>query len=249
MSLQRYLATILVSFLLALSGLAVYSIPTQAVPQNQQPAAAATKLYLPVVSMGDRPFSGKITFNGSPVNGVKVTMYSYVYGNLTTYATATTGSDGSYLFPTTPNFLAGNQNLSFYVYYANDRSGALSYFQCYSVINYSQPFNCSFDIGDVTPSNPNPTSHVQLPYNFSWQPRAISTDSYIWTLYTKNSDGSYSQVNSFAYEVGYNGSYRVTSLPGISTGTTYYWSVNVRQPSGFGRSNTDFEVHFNNTGQ
>jgi M6 family metalloprotease-like protein len=207
-------------------------------------------VYIPVVMRANpvpptAPLYGTVASNNIPVSGMTLTLWYYNGSSSSSFATATTDSNGKYAFNSVPTLTSGQY---IYVRWVNSgNSSYLSSWTCYSVSSNAQlPHGCSFDISNVVLSTPVHNSSVSLPYSFTWQRRSILSDSYEFDLNAFTSAGPY----WWSAKLGYVSSYTLNALPNssFSVGVPYGWYLWIYGPDGYGISYYYFSVTFLNTG-
>lgn len=209
-----------------------------------------SKIYLPLVLKdfgSTQKIStphGRVTKNGIGVGNVSLTLRLYDGSSWSTYATAQTLGDGSYVFPNAPSIALGQ---AYYVRYRNSEGdpGCLWYWACYSVTydeqNDQDALECSFDIGDVV-LGPPLTRSTALPASFYWTQRStVSIDSYEFNVYDPWGNAWWWTDPPLGYVRGYT----LKSLPAdFVSDYEYWWEVWVYGPDGFGISYDYYLVTF-----
>ena len=209
------------------------------------------QVYLPLIS---KPIilgiNGHVTLNGVAASGVPLDLRFYNGSAWSTFASTTTGANGSYSFLTAPSLGSGQK---YYVRYLNSAdTSRLSLWQTRVLTSYNAGTNVAigdFDIANFIQTSPASGATVALPYLFQWNVRpSTPTDSYQFNLFNPfSSDG---QPSWWTSPLGYVGSYSLNSLPtGFNPGTQYGWYVAIFSPDGgYGEPYYYRRVTFSNTG-
>jgi len=204
------------------------------------PAPLNYKVTLPVL-LKTQPLPGRVTYKGAAAAGKTITLRALNTSSVwSTYATAVTDAKGNYLFIDTPSFA---NYTDYYVRWTNDamQSGYLGGWFCDYITNTPQDnYVCSFDLSEAVTTSPAHGAGVYLPYTFRWNRRPIASDNYEIDFF----DG----VSSWWwwYNLGYVGSWTMTSLPAsMNTLTWYYWGIWVYGPNGYGEPLYIYSLYFN----
>ncbi len=212
------------------------------------------RVFLPVVQTPERPFSGQVLYDFTPVSGQPVWItYSTDNGSTWTskYAQTTTDANGYFTFASTPPVGSGKM---FEVYWENPNIGAtnpsstwtkyLWAFYCNPVEATTDVYTCTMNIRDVALVSPNNNVTVGMPVTFTWKKRATPTDNYRWYMsdwYTGHYWWSYLYYTdriSFSNMTGIN----------LMTNYRYYWRMDVLTPDGYGIGYYDRGITFANLG-
>jgi hypothetical protein len=171
---------------------------------------------------------GRVTLGGAAAGSVALDLRYYNGSSWSTRASATTNSNGEYLFANPPSLSPGQK---YYVRYLNPSStpnGRLWGWYGPDITSYtsgSRVHGGDFDIKDVTMRSPSNGSSVTLPYTFQWDLRGISSDHYRLVFYDPVDDRA-----ATTSDLGYVNQVTITGLPsGWPSGRTYYWWVRVCQ--------------------
>jgi hypothetical protein len=214
-------------------------------------------VYLPVVLKNSdgtvlppaKVLSGVVTDRSIPVVGTEILLRYYDGSVWSTYATTTTGANGYYQFANLPNIGAEQ---SMYVRWNNTNydPSRLWLWRCWYITssNLDDPnaYQCNFDLENTELLSPNPGATVSLPYTFTWNRRAITTDSYELNLADMNSDDLWWWTDP---PLGYVDNYTLNSLPaGFVPGQQYGWWLWVYGPGGYGVSYYYYTITFSNVG-
>jgi hypothetical protein len=217
----------------------------------------SSTVYLPILlknSDGTVPptakvLSGVVTDRGTPVVSTEILLRYYDGSVWSTYATTTTDANGYYQFSDLPSI--GSEQ-SMYVRWNNTNydSSRLWLSRCWYITssNLDDPnaYQCSFDLENVELLSPDPGAIVSLPYTFTWNRRAITTDSYELNLADMSDDDPWWWTDP---PLGYVGNYTLNSLPaGFVPGEQYSWWVWVYGPGGYGISYYYYTVSFSDAG-
>lgn len=220
-----------------------------AVLKVQMSPRPPTLLYMPMII---RPpevvpgLTGHVTMSGAPIAGIPLDLRFYNGSSYSTYASTTTGADGSYLFSGVPALLPGQ---NYYVRYNNDtqddtrlatwHTADNTTYNATSLVSFA-----AFDIANIVLSAPEPGATVELPVTFHWIPRAASpSDSYMLELFDLSNDEPYFYTDPF---LGYVSSYTLQERPGgFEKGVEYGWGIIANSPEGgFGYSYYYYRITF-----
>jgi len=221
------------------------------------PKGQGGTVYLPILmknSDGTVPppakvLSGVVTDRSIPVVGTEILLRYYDGSAWSTYATKTTDANGYYQFTNLPNIGAEQ---SMYVRWNNTNydPSRLWLWRCWYITssNLDDPnaYQCNFDLENTELLSPNPGATVSLPYTFTWNRRAITTDSYELNLADMNSDDLWWWTDP---PLGYVDNYTLNSLPaGFVPGQQYGWWLWVYGPGVYGVSYYYYTITFSNMG-
>jgi len=215
-----------------------------------KPVTPRARAYLPVIPRNYVPpepgIFGRLLRAGAPAPGLVLNLWmgdERTFWNLV--GTATTGSDGRYLFRNVPTLDAG---LVYMVNYRNTEDtpnpgpGYLFYWGGNRIATYragERTFGGDFDMVDLALVSPAYGAAVNLPAQFCWQERPVVADVYDLVIEVP-STGAYGVWTAPA------GSTCVTihALPaGLAPGGTFRWSIYVKLP---GRVPYNYGVSYTN---
>ncbi len=131
--------------------------------------------------------SGRVTLNGAPASGVVIYLQS-CGSQCSDFLWTVTDSSGNYSFPGTS--VPSTANWFYRVVYRNpgqSLNGRLRAWISDRLDSYVQGDTYvfkTFDIGDVQLGSPNSSATSRYPATFTWTPRPIAGDYYLWQGYT-----------------------------------------------------------------
>ena len=171
---------------------------------------------------------GNVTLNGTAASGVNLELRYYNGSAYSTRATATTDSNGDYLFTGVPSLGSGER---YYVRYNNPSetaNGRLGLWSGANITYYtggSRLHGGDFDIKDIPLQSPANGSSVTLPHTFQWDFRGIASDDHYQFFIYDPVDNNLAYINR-----GYDNSATINTLPsGWPSGRQYGWWVGVCQ--------------------
>jgi hypothetical protein len=205
-------------------------------------------VYLPLVTLRFVPgIHGQVTYKGAAAAVVALHLWLCDSSSCSEGFTTTTNAEGVYTFTNVPS-LGVDQR--YYVRFGPNTTPAgdsryLSNWSGPDILSYTVGDSVAggdFDIADVAPLLPCTGAKVFLPARFSWQPRQIAAETYRLLL----SNPITGEILWESADLGDVGVYAFDSLPpGLMTGQTYDWQVNVRSAAGgFGSSFARPEITF-----
>jgi Zn-dependent metalloprotease len=211
----------------------------------------ANKLFAPLANFGvanTTAIGGKVTLNGGPAAGITLQLRrcdvrAASCGSASIVATATTDSAGTYRFAAGAN-IPNTDDYTWYrvVYFtpSENPDGKLLMWVSDDIGTYVKGnvvLLDAFDIADVSFGAPNDATPRSFPVTFTWAPRAVGGDYYIW-------EGYDNQFNLIALENPYllhtQASFKLNSAsdkqlyPGSSLTGLTFWDAALGSKAGFG---------------
>ncbi len=186
------------------------------------------KLFLPAVN-NLRPLTGRVTYKGAAVNGMKVQLLAKK-GTWEDFASTVTNSSGNYSFSDIPSLEEyAEYGVSWYNDFSN--SNYLEFWDCDALSGLSSDNpTCNIELSNVTLTAPAAGASINLPYTFRWTMRAVAGEHYAVDFVDPDT------FQYWQYELSSRtSSWTMTGLPdGMQTGTEYLWDVWVFGPNGVG---------------
>jgi hypothetical protein len=195
-------------------------------PTNTPTSPSVTDTPTPTPTTG--PVSGihgTVTYQGSPVSDLILTLRFYDGAAWSTAATTTTGADGVYEFTGVAGLGSGQ---TYYVRYRNgldgnaDNPDYLGLWACAEITSYTSGATVAggdFDLEDFSLALPTAGATVTLPANFSWVPRGDSGATYRLMIVNLSTGG----IAATVYVDGDNITLRSPLPTGWPSGETYGW--------------------------
>lgn len=219
---------------------------------SEAPPPVYYYVYIPIainpVSDPGEGASGTVTDRGAPVSGTLMLLRYNDGSSWSTYDSTTTDSSGYYNFPDLPPLGSGQE---FYIRWWNADNGydpsRLWTWACWLVDSSSptESYTCDFDLEDIVLLSPVNDASVPLPNLFTWQRRALTSDSYLFNLYDPDDGDPWYQTGA----LGYVGQYTLPGLPiGFDFEITYWWEPWVEGSDGYGVSYSFRLVTFDDGG-
>jgi len=182
---------------------------------------SAFTVYLPIVSSPPPGIFGRVTYQGSAIGGISLTLQLWEAFSSVAVLTTTTQPDGRYLFTDVPGLEIGK---SYVVRYMNSGDPRyLAYWYSDFLNSYTADTRAAggdFDIANVVLISPRNGATIAVPYTFQWTPRPASpSDNYAVMLACRATG------NRSFFSVGYTGSLYLSHSPGGCR--DYWWLVTV----------------------
>jgi len=176
---------------------------------------------------------GLVTYQGSPIGGISLSLDLLEGTNSSAIATAATQPDGTYNFTGVAGLNAGQ---TYSVRFQNSEFGNPSYlwawwsFEIPSYTAGDSVAGGNFDIASIVLVSPGSGATVAFPETFTWETRAATpTDSYYYELFDPANGSRHAEFGP----LGNVPSYTLATLPaGFSLGNQYGWYVGVTAPDG-----------------
>jgi hypothetical protein len=187
--------------------------------------AAEYDVYLPLFMQLLEPFIyGRVTVNGQPAGNVDLSLIRQTAQGSSVQATATTNTQGVYMFADVPSVAIPDSYLVEY-FNAADSTRLRSHRQVFTNYIAGNPLVLEdFDIADIELLAPASGTTLLVPPapKFYWTPRlAAPDDRYVFVLYAPGDDPAYYQAPPTS-----GGQITLTSMPaGFSYGVEYAWTV------------------------
>jgi len=198
-------------------------MPTRTPTRTATATLTATPTLAPT-SQQPSGIYGRITYRGTAISGVPLTLWFWNGTAWSDKAYTTTSADGSYLFGSPPGLTTGQVYEVVYGPNTGDNRFVFSW-EGPQIAVYTSGVRHrggDFDIANINLLVPPSESVERLPVTFSWQRRGLPGDSYYLELFDRNTGDIYGEELGDIDRVTING-----LPPWVTYGKQYGWYIAV----------------------